>query len=167
MTALKSNKNKNWRHIWINFNTLENDEEDFDSLQFYWWVFQAHCYGETKHSADSLQQQYAPSTKRSGPEDSPEPASPQTSGRVNILQSIDKELSSFDARRCARPWNSGSRWKCHPQRVWNSSLREWLDSKEKYQRNCHQALVPLHEGQFRIFWNTSQIQKRRPSTIVW
>lgn len=32
----------------------------------------------------------APSTKRSGPEDSPEPASPQTSGTVNILQMTDK-----------------------------------------------------------------------------
>lgn len=42
---------------------------------------------------------HAPSTKRSGPEDSPEPASPQTSGTVNILQLIDKELSSIDARR--------------------------------------------------------------------
>lgn len=33
---------------------------------------------------------HAPSTKRSGPEDSPEPASPQTSGTVNILQMTDK-----------------------------------------------------------------------------
>lgn len=32
---------------------------------------------------------HAPSTKRSGPEDSPEPASPWTSGTVNILQLTD------------------------------------------------------------------------------
>ncbi|XP_072573290.1 uncharacterized protein [Paramormyrops kingsleyae] len=40
----------------------------------------------------------ASSTKRSRPEDSPEAASPPREDLANILDSIDKRLSSFDAR---------------------------------------------------------------------
>lgn len=56
LTSLKSNKNKTGRHIWIDFNTLENDEEDFDSLQcFIDECFKRIVMGKP-NSADSLQQ---------------------------------------------------------------------------------------------------------------
>lgn len=89
MTALKSNKKKTGRHIWNYFNTLENDE-DFDSLQcFIDECFKRIVMGKP-NTVQTPSNKHAPSTKRSGPEDSPEPASPQTSGTVNILQMTDK-----------------------------------------------------------------------------
>lgn len=89
LTALKSNKKKTGRHIWNYFNTLENDE-DFDSLQcFIDECFKRIVMGKP-NTVQTPSNKHAPSTKRSGPEDSPEPASPQTSGTVNILQMTDK-----------------------------------------------------------------------------
>lgn len=70
---------------------------------------------------------HAPSTKRSGPEDSPEPASPQTSGTVNILQMTDK-IIFFNLWSFKQGWPSTGKMSIFLRPIWSQWFPERISS---------------------------------------
>ncbi len=84
-----------WRKNWM---SSEDSEENLETLQEYIdWCFDVIVMKKNQ-SACSPAKSETPSSKRSRPADSPETTSPTGKSFTDILDSIDKRLSSFDAR---------------------------------------------------------------------
>ncbi|KAL0151947.1 hypothetical protein M9458_052754 [Cirrhinus mrigala] len=75
-----------------------NSEENLETLQEYIdWCFDVIVMKKNQNACSPVKSE-TPSSKRSRPADSPETTSPTGKSFTDILDSIDKRLSSFDAR---------------------------------------------------------------------
>ncbi len=84
-----------WRKNWMN---NEDSEENLETLQEYIdWCFDVIVMKKNQNACSPAKSE-TPSSKRSRPADSPETTSPTGKSFTDILDSIDKRLSSFDAR---------------------------------------------------------------------
>ncbi len=76
----------------------EDSEENLETLQEYIdWCFDVIVMKKNQNACSPAKSE-TPSSKRSRPADSPETTSPTGKSFTDILDSIDKRLSSFDAR---------------------------------------------------------------------
>ncbi|KAL0151919.1 hypothetical protein M9458_052771 [Cirrhinus mrigala] len=76
----------------------EDSEENLETLQEYIdWCFDVIVMKKNQNACSPVKSE-TPSSKRSRPADSPETTSPTGKSFTDILDSIDKRLSSFDAR---------------------------------------------------------------------
>ncbi len=117
----------------------EDSEENLETLQEYIdWCFDVIVMKKNQNACSPAKSE-TPSSKRSRPADSPETTSPTGKSFTDILDSIDKRLSSFDARlslveilhrefkSLRNHWNSASsRWKTLAAE--NASLRDSVKS---------------------------------------
>ncbi len=84
-----------WRKNWMND---EDSEENLETLQDYIdWCFDVIVMKKNQNACSPAKSE-TPSSKRSRPADSPETTSPTGKSFTDILDSIDKRLSSFDSR---------------------------------------------------------------------
>ncbi|KAL0147635.1 hypothetical protein M9458_057032 [Cirrhinus mrigala] len=75
-----------------------NSEDNLETLQEYIdWCFEVIVMKKNQNACSPVKSE-TPSSKRSRPVDSPETTSPTSRSFTDILDSIDKRLSSFDAR---------------------------------------------------------------------
>ncbi len=75
-----------------------SSEENLETLQEYIdWCFDVIVMKKNQNACSPAKSE-TPSSKRSHPADSPETTSPTGKSFTDILDSIDKRLSSFDAR---------------------------------------------------------------------
>ncbi len=76
----------------------EDSEENLETLQDYIdWCFDVIVMKKNQNACSPAKSE-TPSSKRSRPADSPETTSPTGKSFTDILDSIDKRLSSFDSR---------------------------------------------------------------------
>ncbi len=147
-----------WRKNWMN---NEDSEENLETLQEYIdWCFDVIVMKKNQNACSPAKSE-TPSSKRSRPADSPETTSPTGKSFTDILDSIDKRLSSFDARlslveilhrefKSLRESLEFSQQQVETLAAENASLRDSVKSltenmthlSEENKRDCHRSPGP-------------------------
>ncbi len=142
----------------------EDSEENLETLQEYIdWCFDVIVMKKNQNACSPAKSE-TPSSKRSRPADSPETTSPTGKSFTDILDSIDKRLSSFDARlslveilhrefKSLRESLEFSQQQVETLAAENASLRDSVKSltknvthlseeNKKNKRDCHRSPGP-------------------------